>query len=297
MRQDIEFEAEGDTLRGWLYLPDDADGAVPGIVMAHGLSAVKEMYLDKYAELFADAGLASLVFDNRNFGASEGQPRQEINPWQQVRDYRHAITYAKTFDKIDDDRIGIWGSSYSGGHALTVGALDTRVDCVVSQVPLVNGYESVQRLVRPDILNDFHEQFNADREARFRGEDPETVPAVAEDLLGDAVMPTQAAYEWFTETAEERAPAWENEVTLRSIELLAQYNPIDYVKRISPTPLLMVVAEEDHLALADEQRETYRQALEPKELEILEGGHFGAYVEEFETSGPAARDWFVKHLC
>lgn len=296
MKQDIEFEAEGDTLRGWLYLPDDADGSVPGIVMAHGLSAVKEMYLDKYAELFAEAGFGSLVFDNRNFGASDGEPRQEIDPWQQVRDYRHAITYAKTFDEIDGDRIGVWGSSYSGGHALTVGALDTRVQCVVSQVPLVNGYKSVQRLVRPDILSGFHEQFNADREARFAGEEPETVPAVSEDLMGDAVMPTQASYEWFTETKEERAPAWENEVTLRSVEMLMEYNPIEYVKRISPTPLLMVVAEEDHLALADEQRETYNQALEPKELQMLEGGHFGAYVEEFDTSGPAARDWFTEHL-
>ena len=296
MRQDIEFEAEGDMLRGWLYLPDDADGPVPGIVMAHGLSAVKEMYLDKYAELFADAGFSSLVFDNRNFGASEGEPRQEIDPWQQVRDYRHGITYAKTFDEIDESRIGVWGSSYSGGHTLTVGALDSRVECVVSQVPLVSGYESVQRLVRPDILRDFHDQFNADREARFRGEEPVAVPAVSEDLLGDAVMPTQAAYEWFTETKEERAPAWENEVTLRSVELLTQYNPIDYIKRISPTPLLMVVAQEDDLALANEQRDAYNQALEPKELEILEGGHFDAYVEEFETSGSAARDWFVEHL-
>jgi len=296
MRQDIEFEAEGVTLRGWLYLPDDADESVPCIVMAHGLSAVKEMYLDKYAELFADAGLASLVYDNRNFGASEGEPRQEIDPWQQVRDYRYAITYAKTFDEIDGNRIGVWGSSYSGGHVLTVGALDTRVNCVVSQVPLVSGYKSIQRLVRPDILSDFHEQFNADREARFAGEEPETVPAVSEDLLGDAVMPTQRAYEWFTETKEERAPAWENEVTLRSVELLAQYDPADYIKQISPTPLLMVVAERDDLALADEQREAYNQALEPKKLEILEGGHFDAYVEEFETSGPAARDWFTEHL-
>jgi hypothetical protein len=62
--------------------------------MAHGFSAVKEMYLDAYAEVFAAAGLNALVFDNRNFGASDGEPRQEIDPWQQVRDYRHAITYS-----------------------------------------------------------------------------------------------------------------------------------------------------------------------------------------------------------
>jgi uncharacterized protein len=86
MRHDVEFNAEGVTLRGWRYVPDGAPGAVPAIVMAHGFSAVKEMYLDAFAEVFAQAGLAALVFDNRNFGASDGEPRQEIDPWAQVRD-------------------------------------------------------------------------------------------------------------------------------------------------------------------------------------------------------------------
>ena len=94
MRTDVEFDAEGTTLRGWLYVPDGATGPVPTIVMAHGFSAVKEMYLDRFAEVFAAAGLGALVYDNRNFGASDGEPRLEIDPWEQVRDYRHAITYA-----------------------------------------------------------------------------------------------------------------------------------------------------------------------------------------------------------
>ena len=80
MRQDIEFNAEGTTLRGWLYTPDSGHRPFPTIVMAHGFSAVKEMYLDSFAEVFANAGLAALVFDNRNFGASDGEPRQEIDP-------------------------------------------------------------------------------------------------------------------------------------------------------------------------------------------------------------------------
>ena len=90
-------------------------------------SAVKEMYLDRFAEVFAAAGLSSVVFDNRNFGASEGEPRQEIDPWRQLRDYRDAITYAETLASTDPNRIGIWGSSYNGGHVLVVGAIDRRV--------------------------------------------------------------------------------------------------------------------------------------------------------------------------
>src|SRR6266487_783713 len=127
MRQDIVFDAEGVTLRGWLYLPDAAAGPVPTVVMAHGFSAVKEMYLDSFAEVFAAGGLGALVFDNRNFGASDGEPRQEIDPWAQLRDYRHAITYARTRPEVDRERIGIWGSSYSGGHVLVVAAIDRRV--------------------------------------------------------------------------------------------------------------------------------------------------------------------------
>ena len=121
MRRDIDFKSEdGTTLRGWHYTPDQVRGKVPTIVMAHGFSAVKEMYLDRFAEDFAAAGLAAVVFDNRNFGASDGEPRQEIDLWQQIRDYRDAITFAETLETTDPDRIGIWGSSYSGGHVLVV---------------------------------------------------------------------------------------------------------------------------------------------------------------------------------
>ena len=70
------------------------------------------MYLDEFAEAFCDAGLCALVYDNRNLGASDGEPRQEIDPYQQMRDYRHAITFARTLDEVDGERIGVWGSSY-----------------------------------------------------------------------------------------------------------------------------------------------------------------------------------------
>ncbi|HEY2223266.1 hypothetical protein [Actinomycetospora sp.] len=114
-RRDIEFDAEGTTLRGWFYPAEAASPTVPVIVMAHGLSAVKEMFLDKYAAAFAEAGLNVLVFDNRNFGASDGEPRQEIDPVAQVRDYRHAITYALTLPEVDRTRVGVWGRATQAG--------------------------------------------------------------------------------------------------------------------------------------------------------------------------------------
>ena len=295
-RTDVEFNAEGTTLRGWLYRPD-TDGIVPGVVMAHGFSATKEMYLDSFAEVFARAGMAVLVFDNRNFGASDGEPRLEIDPWAQVRDYRHAISYIQTLPGIDRDRIGVWGSSYSGGHVLVLGAIDKRIKAVVSQVPLISGFKNVQRLVRSDFLPMVRQQLDADREARYAGKEPGMIPVVAEDPLAPSALPTPDSWQWFTETGQTRAPSWRNEVTLRTLELLMEYEPGSYIDRISPTPLLMVVAAGDVLTPSDLALEAYQRALEPKKLVVLPGGHFGAYTgPDFDVSSSAARDWLVQHL-
>ena len=297
MRKDIEFKTEdGVTLRGWHYVPDRANGKSPTVVMAHGYSAVKEMYLDRFAETFAQAGLACLVFDNRNFGASDGEPRQEIDPWLQVRDYRDAITFAETLEATDPERIGVWGSSYSGGHVLVVGAIDRRVKCVVSQVPLISGHENARRLIRADQIAGFQQMFAADRRSRYTGGAPATVPVVTSDPAGAAALPTADSYSWFTETAQLRAPSWKNEVTLRSVELFMEYEPGAYIGFISPTPLLMVVALGDHLTVADQALSAYERALEPKKLVVLRGGHFDAYVSGFEQASSPQRDWFLQHL-
>jgi hypothetical protein len=295
-RRDIEFDADGVTLRGWFYTAEGSSGAAPTVVMAHGFSAVKEMYLDRYAETFAAAGLNALVFDNRNFGASDGEPRQEIDPWDQVRDYRHAITYVGMLPEVDANRIGIWGSSYSGGHVLVVAAVDRRVKAVVSQVPLVSGHANFRALVRADFIDGFREQFNADRVARYQGAEPGMVPVVDEDPLAPSALPTPDSYTWFTETHELRAPSWRNEVTLRSVEMFTEYEPISYVPYISPTPLLMLTAQNDVLTPTELAIAAYEQAREPKKLQLLPGGHFDAYVKGFEASSGPARDWFVEHL-
>jgi fermentation-respiration switch protein FrsA (DUF1100 family) len=295
-RQDVEFNAEGVTLRGWLYVPDGATGPVPTIVMAHGFSAVKEMYLDAFAEAFAAGGLGALVYDHRNFGASDGEPRQEIDPWAQVRDYRHAITYARTREEVDRDRIGIWGSSYSGGHVLVVGAIDRRVKCVVAQVPLISGHHNARRLVRSDFIAPTIEMFDADREARFRGEAPAMIPVVDADPMAASALPTADSWEWFSQTGETRAPAWRNEVTLRSVEMFWEYEPGAWIEWISPTPLLLVVAQRDHLTVSDLAIAALERAREPKRLALLPGPHFDAYTTGFDAASRVARDWFAAHL-
>lgn len=296
MRTDVEFSAEGVTLRGWLYTPDTAKGPVPTIVMAHGFSAVKEMYLDRFAEAFAAAGLGALVFDNRNFGASDGEPRYEIDPWVQVRDYRHAITYACTREEVDADRIGVWGSSYSGGHVIVVGAIDRRVKCVVGQVPLISGHRNARRIVRADFIAPVGGMFDDDRAKRFAGEPPAMIPVVDADPMAASALPTPDSYAWFTETGKTRAPSWANEVTLRSVEMFWEYEPGAYLPYVSPTPLMIVVAAGDHLTVSDLAIEGFEQAREPKRLVVLPGGHFDAYVAGFDGASGAAVEWFGQHL-
>jgi fermentation-respiration switch protein FrsA (DUF1100 family) len=295
-RRDVEFDAEGVTLRGWFYPAVDASGPAATVVMSHGFSAVKEMYLDSFAEVFAAAGLNALVYDNRTFGASDGEPRQEIDPWAQVRDYRHAITYAMGLPEVDASRIGIWGSSYSGGHVLMVGAIDRRVRAVVAQVPMVSGHDNVRALVRADLIAGFRNAFEGDRQNRYTGGAPAMVPVVSENPMVAAALPTADSWQWFTETAADRAPSWRNEVTVRSVEMFTEYEPATYLPWISPTPLLMLVAREDHLTPAELAIAAFQRANEPRKLMIMPGGHFDAYVKGFEVSSSAARDWFTEHL-
>lgn len=299
MREDVEFPTEdGVTLRGWLYHPDEGTGPFPVIVMAHGFSATKEMHLDAFAEVFAAAGFVVLVYDNRNLGASDGEPRGEIDPWRQVRDYRDAITWVSARDEVDAGRVGAWGSSYSGGHVLVVAAQDRRVQCVVAQVPLISGYDNARRLVRADHLAGLRAAFDADRAIRYTGGAPATIKVCYEsDPTEPCALPTADTHDFFLGPIRDKAATWRNEVTLRSVEMFTEYEPGDYLPRITPTPLMVVVAAQDHLTVADLTTAAFGRAHEPKKLVVLPTGHFDAYVgEAFRASSAAQRDWFLEHL-
>ncbi len=295
MRVEVEVPAPGAVLRGWLFRPP-GDGAAPGVVMFHGLSAVKEMHLDDWAEELSGAGLAVLLLDNRNFGASDGEPRQELDPWVQIADYRHAITWLATSEGVDATRIGVFGISVSGGHALVVAATDPRVRCVVSVVPMISGPAMLPRLLPADLQPDVWARLHRDRVARMRGEPPEMIAVVTPDRMLPAVSPQADAWEWFTTTGRQRAPAWRNELTLRSLDHLAGFLPGAWVPHISPTPLLMVVADGDHVLPADLALDAFAAAREPKRLIVLPGGHFEAYTTHFAAVADACRWWYRQHL-
>jgi pimeloyl-ACP methyl ester carboxylesterase len=149
-RHDVEFAGVDDViLRGWLFVPD-GPGPHPAITMAHGFAGVKEHGLERFAQVFAAAGFVVLVHDHRGFGASSGSPRYDIDPWVQIADWRRAISFLESHPFVDPDRIGLWGSSYAGGHAIVLGATDRRLRAVVAQVPTISGYQQSLRRVAPD---------------------------------------------------------------------------------------------------------------------------------------------------
>lgn len=296
-QESITFESEGLNCKGWLYIPDGEDKTkMPAIVMAHGFSAVKEMHLKNFAEKFSENGFIVLVFDYRFIGESEGEPRQHVIPAEQHKDYKNAISWISSHEKVDENRIGIWGSSYSGGHVLHIGAVDPRVKAVVSQAPLANGWKNAQRLMRADIFQGFIQSLSDYRLARYNGGEIQHVPVVAPEGEASA-LPTPDSLEWFTKTGETIAPTWKNEVTLETMEAFLEYNPSSAIELISPTPLLMVVADNDTLTPTDLAIEAFEKAREPKKLVIIPGGHFDAYTEPgLSHSLPPQLDWFKEHL-
>jgi fermentation-respiration switch protein FrsA (DUF1100 family) len=292
-RREITFPSAGETCRGWLY-PPAGPAPWPTVVMAHGFSAVKEMRLDRFAEAFAAAGLASLVFDYRGFGTSDGAPRGDVDPLAQIEDYRNAISAARALAEVDRDRIGIWGTSYSGAHALSVAAVDSRVKVVVAQVPMVDGWETFRRMLGDDGLADLERQLVDERERIQAGGEPARI-AVVSDTGEVAALGTPDAYEWFT-LAAQTAPSWRNEVTLRSLERLLEYAPGRWIDRIAPRPLLVIAAADDFLP-RDLTERAFALAGEPKRLLVLPGGHFAGYEPpQFAVAANAACEWFAEHL-
>lgn len=150
-RRDVEFAAdEGLVLRGWLFVPREGDRPRAAITMAHGYAGVKEQGIEPFAKAFADAGFVVLLHDHRNFGASDGAIRGDVDPWRQIADWRYAISYLESLEEVDARRIGLWGTSYAGGHAIVLGATERRLRAIVSQVPTISGFEQGQRRIPPE---------------------------------------------------------------------------------------------------------------------------------------------------
>lgn len=279
------FTSDGTALCGWLARPEAGAGPHPLVILTHGLSGIADLDLADYAAAFTAGGYACLAYDHRNWGRSAGWPRGETDPWRQVADLREAVSFARTLPGIDHDRIGLWGTSYAGGHVLTVAALDRRVRCVVSQVPLTSGSRTFDRWVPEAKREGFLRKLDADRDARRRGEPPGTTAAATEG---------SETAEWIA--AKDGAGRYENVLTVRSFDLMRTYEPKDFAPRIAPTPVMLIVANRDQTTPTEWQLEMFETMGEPKALTRLDCRHYDVYMGQLDEAAGAALGWFSRHL-
>jgi fermentation-respiration switch protein FrsA (DUF1100 family) len=284
---DVSFESEGRTLRGWLVLPGRDDPG-PAVVMSTGFAGVKGGFLgNPFHRVVAEAGIAVLLYDHANTGTSGGEPRQELDPVLQQRGYKDAITFLAGREEVDGGRIGIWGTSYSGGHVLSVAAHDRRVRAVVAQAMTISGHRNLLRRHPGRAYEDLRRSWADERLRLASGGRPTVVRAFAED--------SESVRYQMARPPEERAN-WRNEVTVRTWELYDEYEPAAFIDRIAPTPLLMIVPLDDTMTPAEDALEAYERAGEPKRLVTVPGSHYAVYGEQFPRTSSEARDWFVAHL-
>ncbi len=295
IRQDIQFYSSGFHLKGWLFLPaDTAVKKFPVVVMGPGFSGIKECSYQFIAGNFAKAGFAVILFDYPNFGESEGTWRQEADPWLQVQAYRDAIGFAVVQSQIDPEKVGVWGGSYSGGHAIVVSALDSRVKCFVTMTPYTSGYALVkyQSAATSKFLQ---QQFNADRLGRLQGKAPVMIP-VATKNKGEFVAVGSVNAWNFVQSFLDYAPTYQNSVTLKSLEMELEYEPGSYIERTGAKPKLFLLATKDELAPEALVMSVYDRAAEPKSIARFEGHHFSAYMEKRQEISQLAIDFFKKNL-
>ena len=296
---DVEFRSGGDLVRADMYLPDGG-GPFPTIVMAGGWCYVKELRQPQYAEAFVEAGFAALVFDYRRIGASEGEPRQHLDPWDQIEDYKNAISYLETRADVDPSRIGAWGISYSGGHVLILGATAPRVRCVVSNVAVVDGWNTMCRDHGSERFRELRQLIAADRSKRFStGEYGYiTMSSAPADTL--ATWPFEEVREVFEELQRTQAPRHEHRSTIASVEQLLDYSVYPYLGRLVNTPTLMVIAHQDDITMWDLETDVFNRIPTPqKKLAVLpDTSHMTLYsnLSALALAAHWAAQWFTEYL-
>ncbi|MDN2567601.1 alpha/beta fold hydrolase [Aquibium sp. A9E412] len=300
-RIDVEFLSEGTTCRAWLYRAD-APGRRPTVVLAGGWCYVREIVMPVYARAFAEAGINAMIFDYRNLGVSDGDDRQHLDPWAQIRDYQNALSFLERHEAVDPQRLGVWGISYSGGHALILAAIDPRVRSIVSQIPVVDGYENMRRAHGTMEYRALWDLILEDRKLRYEkpGERLCLPHATADSSREVSAWPFPETVETFMKIKESEAPLYENRSTVESVDLLLNYDVGPFVKRIYDTPTLMIVAEGDDLTLWDLEIDAFNRIPTPKKtLEVLpHTSHMTLYSDrsKVERAAALATRWFVDTL-
>ncbi|AVD55342.1 MULTISPECIES: alpha/beta hydrolase [Heyndrickxia] len=287
-REDIDFYSNGTRCSAWLYLPN-VDKRCPVIVMAHGLGGVREMRLDAYAERFAAAGYACFLFDYRNHGASDGNKRQRINVKEQLADWNSAIDFIKKNDRIDDSKILLFGSSFSGGHVITLSAHRIDILATVAQCPYTNNLATMKTVSPLSALKIFPFVI-ADVLSSITGYHPVMIKLV--DAHGKVAMMAVPDYKEVFKLMPENLK-FVNKAPARTVLEFFKCSPSRYTKNIE-IPIFYAVCRKDTLAPA---WATIKCAKRSKKATIkaYDCGHFNIYLGDyFENAIVDYIDFFDK---
>ncbi len=273
-RVDVRIPSHGEELAAYLYRPSGGDDPVPCVVMAHGFSATRDDGLPDYAEAFADAGFAVLLFDYRHFGASTGLPRQLLDIGRQQDDYRAAVQWARHAEGIDPDRIALWGSSFSGGHVLTVAAADPRIAAVIAQAPYTDSLPILRRMSVRNLVPAAVAALR-DSAGAVLGREPVLMPAAGPPGSFAALTEPDALTGFQAIIGPESL--WRNEVAARLMLTLPFFRPVRSAARLT-MPVLLCVCDADTTTPPSSTITVGRRA--PRaELRHYPYGHFAIYTD------------------
>ena len=294
-RHDVAFASSGVTCRGWLAFPAAAAGqSVPLVIMGHGFGATREMRLEAYAERFHAAGMATLIFDYRRLGASDGEPRNLVVPNDEIADWHAALAYARSLPHVDTSRIALWGTSFGGGLVVSVAAQDGDVAAIVSQCPFMDGRAAALGIARDAGLGaalrlSGHALLDVLR-ATF-GSAPHYMPIVARPgQVG--VMTSVDSWDGVMRMAP---PRFRNEVSARTALLVPLFRPLRDAAKVK-CPALLQICELDTVAPTSA---TKKAAARMPRAEVLHYpvGHFDVYVgPAFEQSVNDQLAFLRRHL-
>ena len=260
--------------------------------MAHGFAATRHDGLAPYAERFAEAGLAVLLFDYRHFGDSEGEPRQLLDITLQHEDYRAAIAYARSRSEVDPARIALFGSSFSGGHVVHLAARDPSIAAVVSQAPFMDGLVQVRRIPLGPLTKATGLGVR-DEIAALRRRPPVTMPALGRP--GEAAaMTSPSSYDGYLSIVGEESK-WRNDITARLMLRVAPYRPVKDAQRVS-CPLLVCAADHDDLT-PPEPAVLCAERAPRGELRRYDADHWSVYKgRTFEAVVADQVEFLARHL-
>jgi uncharacterized protein len=290
--QAVSFYSEGTRLSGDLFLPNGltANETRAGIVLCHGYTGVRNLYLPDTAKALTEAGYVVLTFDYKGWGDSDG-PKSRLSPYGRVLDSQAALTFLGAQPMVDANRLGIYGTSYGGATVVWTAAVDPRVKAVVSVVGIGHGRRWMRSVRRPDEFVDLLARSEADRVRRVLTGESEFADRNAV-LLPDRQSAELAA------AARKGNPGAVGEIPLEYIDDTLGFHPEWIVDRIAPRPVLFITSDDDRLVPPEESESLYAKAGEPKKLVVLKGwGHYEIYTgEAFRQVIEPTLAWYRQHL-